>query len=84
MRVASYLLMGWLVILSAEDLLASVPEGGVFLLALGGIIYTLGVVFYLVERIPYNHAIWHLFVLGGSICHFFSVYYYVLPPQVAV
>ena len=75
LRVASYLLMGWLVILSAEDLLASVPEGGVFLLALGGIIYTLGVVFYLVERIPYNHAIWHLFVLGGSICHFFSVYY---------
>jgi len=41
----------------------------------GGIVYTTGVIFYLIKRIPFNHAIWHLFVLGGSACHFFAVYY---------
>jgi hemolysin III len=84
MRVATYLVMGWLVVLTGDDLLASVPEGGLFLLALGGVIYTLGVIFYLGKRIPYNHAIWHMFVLGGSTCHFFSVYFYVLPADLVV
>ena len=45
----------------------------------GGIVYTVGVVFYLFQRIPFNHAIWHLFVIGGSVCHFYAVYYGVLP-----
>ena len=79
LRVATYLVMGWLVILSGDDLISSLPEGGLFLLALGGLIYTVGVIFYVFDRIPYNHAIWHVFVLAGSACHFFSVYYYVLP-----
>jgi len=49
------------------------------LLAVGGIVYTVGVVFYLGHSIPFNHAIWHLFVLGGSVFHFLSIYLYVLP-----
>ncbi len=84
LRVGTDLLMGWLVVLSGDELFTSVPEGGIFLLALGGTIYTVGVVFYLVECIPYNHAIWHIFVLEGSVCHFLSVYYYVLPTQLKV
>lgn len=84
LRVATYLVMGWLVVLTGDDLLASVPKGGIILLALGGIVYTVGVVFYLGKKIPYNHAIWHLFVLGGSACHFLSVYYYVLPTGLVV
>ena len=84
LRVATYIVMGWLVVLTGDELFAVLPEGGIFLLALGGIIYTLGVIFYLGERIPYNHAIWHVFVLGGSTCHFFSIYYYVLPVDLAV
>ena len=44
--------------------------------------YTTGVIFYLWKKLPFNHAIWHLFVLGGSICHFFAIYFYVLPPSI--
>lgn len=84
LRVATYIVMGWLVVLTGDELFAALPEDGIFLLTLGGIIYTLGVIFYLGERIPYNHAIWHMFVLGGSICHFFSIYYYVLPTELAM
>ena len=50
---------------------------GLLLLGLGGLIYSLGVIFYVAKRIPYNHAIWHLFVLGGSVCHFMAIYGYV-------
>lgn len=79
LRVSTYLIMGWLVVLTFDDLKEALASGGVNLLFAGGIVYTLGVVFYLNKRIPYNHAIWHLFVLGGSACHFFSVYFYVTP-----
>lgn len=74
-----YLLMGWLVIIAFKPMIVHVPEGGLYWLLAGGISYSLGVVFYLWNRIPYHHAIWHLFVLGGSICHFFAVLLYVLP-----
>jgi hemolysin III len=77
LRVATYLVMGWLVVLTYDDLKASLAPGGLTLLISGGVIYTIGVIFYLYERIPYSHAIWHLFVLGGSICHYFSIYVYV-------
>lgn len=79
LRVATYLVMGWLVVLTGDALVASLPEDGLWLLAVGGVVYTLGVVFYLGHKIPYNHAIWHCFVLGGSVCHFFAVYHYVMP-----
>lgn len=75
----TYLLMGWLVVIAGAQMIASVPVGGLVLLAVGGLTYTAGVIFYVWDRMPYNHAIWHLFVLAGSICHFFAIYGYVIP-----
>ncbi len=74
-----YVGMGWLVIIAIKPLFAAVPFGGLVLLGAGGLAYTTGVAFYVWDRLPFNHAIWHLFVLGGSICHFFSILFYVLP-----
>ena len=73
--------MGWLVVLTFDDLKSTLAPNGLNLLFAGGIVYTLGVFFYLYERIPYSHAIWHLFVLGGSLCHFLSIYFYVTAYQ---
>lgn len=78
-----YLLLGWCVVLVFEPLMATLPSAGIWLLAAGGVVYSLGVIFYLWERIPYNHAIWHLFVLGGTALQFFSVLFYVLPAGAA-
>ena len=74
-----YLLMGWIVIIAINPLLESVPEGGLLFLGLGGLSYCFGVIFYLWRKLPFSHAIWHLFVLGGSIMHFFAVYLYLVP-----
>lgn len=68
-----YVLMGWSAIVMIVPLYHSLPTTGFALLVSGGITYTIGVVFYLWKSMPYNHGIWHLFVLGGSACHFFSV-----------
>lgn len=73
-----YLAMGWLVVVAVKPLLASVPLQGVLWLVAGGLCYTGGVVFFAWERLPYNHAIWHLFVLGGSLCHYMAVLFYAL------
>lgn len=78
LQITIYLLMGWLVMLASRELAESVNSLGRWLLVAGGITYTLGVVFYVIKKIPYNHAIWHLFVVGGSTCHFFAIYYGVL------
>lgn len=48
----------------------------------GGLFYTLGIVFYAWRKLPYNHAVWHVFVLGGSVCHYFAILFYVLPAKV--
>lgn len=69
-----YLAMGWLCVTVIEDLIAAMSELGFTLLILGGLFYTLGVVFYVGKRIPYNHAIWHLFVLAGAMSHFLCIY----------
>lgn len=79
--VFTYLIMGWLIVLASSELVETVAMGGVYLLVAGGLAYSVGVIFYVGHRIPYNHAIWHLFVLAGSVLHFFSVFYYVLPAQ---
>ena len=79
LRVIVYLAMGWLIVFAAAELTTQVSELGVRLTVIGGVVYTLGVVFYLADRLPYNHAIWHLFVVGGSLCHFYAIYYAVLP-----
>ena len=78
-RVGIYLAMGWLVLFASGELVDSIDAPGFWLLVAGGVTYTAGVVFYLADRIPYNHAIWHLFVVGGSACHFAAVYFSVLP-----
>lgn len=75
-----YLLMGWLAVIALKPLLASVPASGLLWLLAGGMLYTLGVVFYAWKRLPYNHLIWHLFVLAGSTCHYVAVLYSVIPP----
>lgn len=68
--MALYILMGWLVIVALRPMLAMVPAGLLVFLLAGGLFYTVGILFYAVKKIPFNHGIWHLFVLGGSICHF--------------
>jgi hemolysin III len=73
-----YLVMGWIVVFDFSTLAVRMASNGLYLLFAGGAFYTLGIVFYAVEKIPYNHVIWHLFVLGGAICHFFMVYGFVI------
>ncbi|MFL7866256.1 PAQR family membrane homeostasis protein TrhA [Vibrio cincinnatiensis] len=77
--LVSYLVMGWLSLIVIYQLVLHLDVGGVTLLALGGIVYSLGVIFYVTKRIPYNHAIWHGFVLAGCVCHFLAIYWYVEP-----
>ena len=75
----AYILMGWIIIFAIKPLFQALPEGGIFWLICGGLAYTLGTIFYSWKRLPFNHAIWHLFVLAGSVCHFFAVLFYVIP-----
>ncbi|MBT7954970.1 MAG: hemolysin III family protein [Rhodospirillaceae bacterium] len=75
-----YLAIAWIPILWAgEYVLKSLPPMGLDLLVAGGVAYSIGVIFYVWKRIQYAHAIWHLFVVGGSVFHFFSIFYYVVP-----
>jgi len=76
-----YVIMGWLCVVAIRQMLANIPSGGIIGLTVGGILYTAGIVFYAWPKLRYSHAIWHLFVLGGSICHYFSIFYYVLPKR---
>ena len=62
-----------------EPLIDALGAGGVMWLALGGVCYSVGVIFYMSRRMPYSHAVWHVFVLAGSVCHFFAVWLHVLP-----
>jgi hemolysin III len=73
----TYLAMGWLCVIALKQMIASIPPAGMYWLVAGGLCYTIGAIFYSVRKIPFNHAIWHLFVLGGSICHYFSILFYV-------
>lgn len=77
--VILYVVMGWAVIVALRPLVSSVETGGLVLLVLGGLIYTLGLIFYGWKNMPYNHAIWHVFVLAGSTLHFFAILFYVIP-----
>tara|TARA_R110002051_G_scaffold8755_2_gene36017 strand:- start:15688 stop:16332 length:645 start_codon:yes stop_codon:yes gene_type:complete len=69
-----YLTMGWLIVFDFQNLMDGISKLGIQLLMLGGVFYTIGIVFYAVRRIPYNHFIWHLFVLAGAISHWFFIY----------
>jgi hemolysin III len=74
-----YICMGWAVIVAIKPLMESVDTGGCILLLIGGLAYTFGIIFYLWHRLPYHHAVWHIFVLAGSIFHFFAILFYVIP-----
>lgn len=78
LTTATYLLMGWLGALLVIPLYEVFPFAGIVWLVLGGLFYSLGVVFYLWQTIPLNHTIWHLFVLAGTSCHFFCILFYVM------
>ncbi|MCX6944427.1 MAG: hemolysin III family protein [Opitutales bacterium] len=75
-----YIGMGWLVLAAFRPLMAALPRGGLVLLLAGGLCYTGGAAFYLWKRLPYHHAVWHLWVLAGSGCHWASVFLYVILP----
>jgi len=74
-----YLLMGWIVIIAIRPLIHNLPFGGLVWLFSGGLFYTLGCFFYATDhKYKFGHFIWHLFVLAGSVCHFFGILYYVI------
>ena len=79
LSLAIYLGMGWCVVVAIKPLLRSLETGGLVLMLLGGLSYTGGVAFYVWERLRYHHAIWHGFVLGGSVLQYFAVLFYVIP-----
>ncbi|WP_163580689.1 PAQR family membrane homeostasis protein TrhA [Gracilibacillus saliphilus] len=76
-----YVLMGWLIIFAWQPLVENMHPNGLKLLVIGGVLYTVGAIFYVWRGFNYHHALWHLFVLAGSIAHFFAVLLYVLPIQ---
>jgi hemolysin III len=74
-----YVLMGWIVVFGWNQLVTNLHPTGLILLVAGGLFYTVGCIFYVWRGFPYHHLVWHLFVIGGSICHYFCVLFYVLP-----
>lgn len=82
LSTAVYIAMGWLVVIAAKPVITHLRLTAIIWLLAGGLAYTGGVIFFAAKRIPYSHAIWHLFVLAGSICHYFAVLSTVIPPRV--
>lgn len=74
-----YVAMSWIVIIAIKPMLAVLDKGGLELLLLGGLTYSAGIIFYAWKKLPYSHAIWHLFVMAGSCLHFFAILFYVIP-----
>jgi hemolysin III len=79
LSLALYLGMGWLAVLAIEPLVQTLPPGGLALMAAGGFAYTFGVLFYVLQRRRFFHTVWHLFVMGGSACHYAAVLLFVVP-----
>ena len=71
--VAVYIIMGWLCVIAFKEIIANVSSLSIILLIIGGLSYTLGVIFFAWQKLPHNHALWHLCVLGGSVFHYFAV-----------
>jgi hemolysin III len=76
-----YLFQGWLVVIAARPLYLAIGWHGIAWMGAGGLAYTLGIVFFALDRLRYFHATWHLFVLAGSIAHYFAILFYVIPPR---
>lgn len=74
-----YLVMGWIIVIAIKPMIDALPFDGLMWLLAGGISYSIGAVFFLLDKFPYNHAIFHVFVVMGSACHFVAVFWYVLP-----
>lgn len=81
LSTAVYVAMGWVVIIAIKPLIAAMDSAGLMLLIAGGLLYTGGVVFYVDQRRAWSHPVWHLFVMGGSVCHYFAVLYYAFPTR---
>lgn len=79
LAVGLYVVMGWSILVAVKPMIGAIAPGGLVLLAAGGVAYTVGIAFYAWRRLPYGHAVWHLFVLAGSTLHFFAVLRYVIP-----
>ena len=73
-----YVIMGWLIVIAIKPLVAALPFPGLMWLLAGGLSYSVGAVFFLLDKMPFNHAVFHVFVLVGSACHFITVFWYVL------
>ena len=73
-----YLVMGWLIVFDFENVSEFLGPQGVLWLFAGGLFYTVGIIFYAFQRIPFNHVIWHVFVVAGAFCHFMMIYNYVI------
>jgi len=73
-----YVIMGWMIVVAMQPMLENMESGGLWLLLAGGLSYTFGIIFYVWDNLAFNHAIWHLFVLGGSILHYFMILFYVI------
>ena len=78
LSVITYLLMGWIAIFFIYPLYNALSTEGLWLLFAGGLCYTAGVLFYVAKKVQFTHAIWHVFVIAGCVCHFFSIYYHVI------
>ncbi len=76
-----YLLQGWVIVFAIRPLYAAIGGHGLAWLVAGGIFYSLGIVFFALDRRRYFHAVWHLFVLAGSVAHYFAILFYVVPPR---
>ena len=81
MSTIMYVLMGWVIVFAIKPLINNLPLAGLLWLVAGGISYTIGAILYGIKKIKFNHAIFHMFVLMGSFCHFMSVFFYVLPSE---
>lgn len=78
LSAAVYLGMGWLVVVALRPLTEGLDPAGLWLLVAGGLCYTVGTIFYVLKKVPYMHAVWHVWVLAGSVCHFLAVLLYVI------
>lgn len=74
-----YIAMGWMIVIAWKPLTEVIPAAGMQLLIAGGLLYTVGAIFYVWRGFPFHHAIWHVFVLSGSILHFFTIFFYIIP-----
>lgn len=77
-----YVVMGWLIVIGWNPLVNTLPTAGITLLVAGGLLYTIGAIFYVWRGFTFHHAVWHLFVLAGSVTHFFAILFYVTPIRI--